>query len=444
MEPKHRKKLLELGWVAVSLLLIVLWVQSYVHSRYEYAWESWLQLPWTQKLQPIELTLERYLKNDPAPESEILTQVSEADLEQAMLSAADWLISAQEPSGHFRYWYDPIRDEFSPPGDDSFHRQACAAYGLILAYEMSGNPRYLEGAQSSVEYLLRFRRSLAPDMVYFFDTEQADLGGAALPMLTMIKLRELTGSTVYDLELKGLANFLLFLQSKYDTGEFKSTYVDRGNYDIESELGWQSRISPGQAMLALAWMYRNFQDPIYKESIDRGLRFYSDEEYWKQGAFLPWTISAFVSIHSETGDRRYADYATMLTDYLISWQNVDGGDAVFGSFGSFPSISSASYLEGLGDAVQLTKATGDTEREAFYRRRALMGYIWLLPLQYGSSELARLPTPRRALGGFAHSRNDPQIRIDYNQHGISALVRGLRFVFGRQPIVSSRIEGRGD
>jgi hypothetical protein len=353
-----------------------------------------------------------------------------------MLAGADWLLLQQEASGRFKYWYDPIRDEFSAPAEDNFHRQAGTAYGLTLVYEMSGDPRYLGSAQRSVEYLFRYKQTLAPDKTYFFAEERADLGGAALSMLILIRLRELTGSTAHDLELKRLANFLLFLQNKYDTGEFKSTYVYRGDYDIEAKLQWQSPISPGQAMLALAWMYRNFRDPVYKDSIDKGLNFYSDERHWKRGGFLPWTISAFVSMYSETREARYARYVTLLTDYLISGQNLDTEDDVFGSFGSFPSVASASHLEALGDALQLTQESGDSSREALYRQRARLGYAWLISLQYGRHNTEGLPDPGRSLGGFARSRNDPHIRIDYNQHAISALARGLRFVFGRQPMVT--------
>ncbi len=442
MKKRGLRKLAELGWVAASLVLILFAVRPWVQSRYQGLWESWLLLPWHQKLQPVELTLKRYLKDSPSAEDQNFTPLTQADLEASVRSGADWLLSNQEASGHFRYWYDPVRDQFSSPDDDSFHRQAGTAYGLTLVYEMFGEQRHLESARRSIEYLFRYKKSLAPDKSYFFFDDRADLGGAALPMLAMLRIRELTGITVYDLELKRLANFLLFLQQQYGTGEFKSTYVYRGVSDIERQLDWESSISPGQAMLALAWMYRNFRDPIYKDSIDTALAFYSEERYWKEGGFLPWTIDAFVSIYRTTGETAYAEYAAKLADYLISLQNLDSRKETFGSFGSFPSVASASSLEGLGSALQLTQATGDSAREARYRLRAQMGYRWLVSLQYSRDSAAGLRSPERAVGGFAQSLGDPRIRIDYNQHAISALVRGLRFVFGKPPDVPSQVAGR--
>jgi len=429
MKKPTPRRLLELAWLSASLLLLLFWVRSVVHARYQYPWESWLRLPWSLKLQPFELALRRQVPGSRTLDSRrVVPQMAESDLVTSLRSAADWLVFSQEPNGRFKYWYDPERDEYSPNEEDSFHRQAMASYSLVLAYEMSGDRRYLESAQKSLEYLSASLKDLAPDKSYFYAEEQADLGGAALPMLVMIELRELTGDKAYDEKLKRLANFLIFLQDKYSTGEFKSTYVYRGNEDVEKDLGWQSPISPGQAMLALARMHHDFDDPIYRNSIDKALRFYSKEKYWKQEAFLPWTISAFSSMYSDTGESAYSDYVARLADYLIDGQNLDGPEAVRGSFSSFPSITTASYLEGLGDAVCVTLKQKDSSRTKDYIDHAKLGYAWLMNLQFTSS-------PPRSKGGFPQSHHDPRIRIDYNAHAISAFARGLRCVFGKKPAI---------
>ena len=41
---------------------------------------------------------------------------------------------------------------------------------------------------------------------------------------------------------------ILFLQKKYNTGQYKSTYVYRGDYEYEKNSGWESRIYPGEAL----------------------------------------------------------------------------------------------------------------------------------------------------------------------------------------------------
>ena len=133
-------------------------------------------------------------------------------------------------------------------------------------------------------------------------------------MLTMLKIRHLTGTTEYDELLKQLANMVLFLQEKYQTGQYKSTYVYRGDYEYEKNKGWESKIYPGEALFALTQMYQAFGDARYKRSMDWALEFYSDKKQWKSFAFLSWTISAFVSLYGQTGESKYADYVFLLSD----------------------------------------------------------------------------------------------------------------------------------
>ncbi len=266
--------------------------------------------------------------------------------------------------------------------------------------------------------------------------EKAKLGGISLPMLTMLKIRSLTHTTEYDEVLKQLANMILFLQEKYQTGQYKSTYVYQGSYEHEKRKGWESKIYPGEALYALAGMYQAFGDPRYKKSMDWALEFYSHKKQWKHHAFLSWTISAFVSLYQQSPEPKYADYVFLLSDHLLTQQNLDSDDHAYGSFHGFPSANTASYLEGLGDSIHLAQLTGDSERLKLYTEHAKMGYRWLFLLQYTEADEEFLNNPKMAMGGIRKSLFEPQIRIDNTQHTISAFARGLRFVFGEDPAVN--------
>jgi hypothetical protein len=209
-----------------------------------------------------------------------------------MRLGAEWILSMQEPSGRFQYWYDPVLGQFSSKTDDNFLRQAGTSFSLMLVYKMTADLRYFAAARQSVSYLLQFKKQLGVDKAYFLFHEKAKLGGISLPMLTMLEMRQLTGTREFDETLVQLANMILFLQEKYQTGQYKSTYVYRGNYAYEKETGWESKIYPGEALYALAKMYLAFGDAQYKHSMDWALEFYSRER-WISQAFLPWTISAF-------------------------------------------------------------------------------------------------------------------------------------------------------
>jgi len=393
------------------------------------------QYPLSAKLLGFELEAERlfYRIFPPTPDPERYSHVTADALERSMRLGADWLLSMQEPSGRFQYWYDPLKDQFSSMNDDNFLRQAGTSYSLALVYEMTGEIRYLGAVFKSLRYLMSFKRQLEPDKAYFLFAGKAKLGGISLPMLTMLKVRSLTGTRKHDEVLKQLANMILFLQEKYQTGQYKSTYIYYGDYEYEKNEGWESKIYPGEALFALAGMYRAFGDPRYKKSMDWALEFYSHKKQWKRHSFLPWTISAFVSLYEQSPEPKYADYVLTLSEHLLTQQNLESDDEVYGSFHVLPSANTGSYMEGLGDAIHLAQLIGDEELLKLYQEHAKMGYRWLLSLQYTEADQSLVERPEMAIGGIRTNVFDAQLRIDNTQHAISAFAKGLRFVFGRSP-----------
>jgi len=96
MKKPTPRRLLELAWLSASLLLLLFWVRSVVHARYQYPWESWLRLPWSLKLQPFELALRRQFPGSRTLNSgRVVPQMAESDLVTSLRSAADWLVVSQ-------------------------------------------------------------------------------------------------------------------------------------------------------------------------------------------------------------------------------------------------------------------------------------------------------------------------------------------------------------
>jgi hypothetical protein len=432
----------KIRWIGITLLVLLIagiGTGYYLTRQYQEEWNYWKNLPRSEKNRAIVLEVERLWHRvfQPAPQSEQYAHVTADVLEHAVRLGADWIVSMQEPSGRFQYWYDPTRDQFSDAWDDNFLRQAGTSFSLTLVYEMTDDARYLEAARRSINYLSEFKEQPDADKAYFLFRDKAKLGGIALPMLTMLKIRQLTGTPEYDELLIQLANTVLFLQEKYGTGQFKSTYVYRGDYEYEKNSSWESRIYPGEALFALAGMFRAFGDQRYKRSMDWAMDFYYGKR-WKSHAFLPWTISAFVSLYEQTREPKYADYVFFLSDQLLTQQNLDADSQAYGSFHGLPSANTGSYMEGLGDAIHLARLAGDTRRLRLYQERAKMGYRWLLLLQYQESDVAELKQPEMALGGFRKTLFDSQLRIDNTQHAISGFAKGLRFIFNVTPGVQRR------
>ncbi len=417
-------------------LLVLIVTGTGASCQYSKDENYWKDLPSFERGRDINSELNQVWEDIflPTLQPERYAHVTAGTLERSMRLGADWIVNMQEHHGRFKYWYDPVSNKFSKESDDNFLRQAGTSFSLALVYEMTGEPRYLEAARESIRYLLTFTESLDTDKAYFLFRKKSKLGGISLPMLTMLKIRQLTGTTEYDAILPKLANMILFLQEKYSTGQYKSTYVYRGDYEYEKSSGWESKIYPGEALYALAGMYQAFGDPRYKESMDWALDFYYGEK-WKSHAFLPWTISAFASLYEQTGEQRYADYVFFLGDQLLTKQNVDYNDEAYGSFHRKPSANTGGYMEGLGDAIRVARLTGDERRLRVYQERAKMGYRWLFELQYGESEAAAVERPSMTRGGFRKTLNDSQLRIDNTQHAISSFAKGLHSVYEIRPAV---------
>ena len=430
------RKFRVLGIVLLTLLVAGIGAGYYLTRQYPKEWKYWKNLSGSDRRRAISLETERFWYNifPPSSQPERYAHVTAETLDHSMRLGADWILAMQEHHGRFQYWYDPVNDKFSSKNDDNFLRQAGTSFSLMLVYEMTGEPRYLEAARKSVQYLLASIKLLDADKAYFLFGRRAKLGGISLPMLTMLKIRQLTGTTEFDTILTKLANMILFLQEKYNTGQYKSTYVYLGDYEYEKNSGWESRIYPGEALYALAGMYQAFGNARYKQSMDWALDFYYGEK-WKSHAFLPWTISAFASLYEQTGEQKYADYVFFLGDQLLTQQNLDSDDEVYGSFHGLPSANTGSYMEGLGDAIHIARLVEDEQRSQLYQERAKMGYRWLFMLQYGESDAAALKQPHLAQGGFRKTLTDSQLRIDNTQHTISSFAKGLRFIYNIPPAV---------
>jgi hypothetical protein len=102
------------------------------------------------------------------------------------------------------------------------------------------------------------------------------------------------------------------------------------------------------------------------------------------------------------------------------------GNNLYGYFIG-PTVNTGVYLEGIGDAFRIAKSVYDSQRIANYYKSLKAGVEWLLSLQFRKE--SQLTCPNRGYGGFHEGftvEDSYIVRIDYNQHAISALLRILR------------------
>lgn len=374
-------------------------------------------------------------------------------LKSVSRAGGNWILEMQETrpgsnQGRFLYQYNP--EEGDPPkgfASDNFLRQAGTVYSLIMLYETVGDAKYLEGAELGAKYLLT-RHELVPDkpgMSWFIFEKDVKLGGNALPLLGLVKLKSIRSTDQYDKVIRETADHMVAEQQ--EDGEYRSFAVYRGKScddtdalvadpKVREKCEWDSNIYPGEAMLALARAWAAFGDPKYKASIDRAIGFYgSSKDRWANPAFIPWTTTAMVEMWELTGEEHYSELAFRMTDRIINnVQNLKPTLDFFGAFHKKPSVNTGTYLEGVLDAYRLSVHLGDRERQQLYRLSAYAGYGFLVTLQYDAKMAsAYSPHERLLVGGFKSAPNDPAVRIDNTQHSVSALVKGAQYLATTPP-----------
>ncbi len=97
---------------------------------------------------------------------------------------------------------------------------------------------------------------------------------------------------------------------------------------------------------------------------------------------------------------------------------------------SAPQVTSASYAEGLADACRVARQAQDRTRYHTYREALERCLQFLNTLQYTEANTQHFADWYRPvlLGAFFASHHDANLRIDYTQHAVNALVQYLTYL----------------
>ena len=96
---------------------------------------------------------------------------------------------------------------------------------------------------------------------------------------------------------------------------------------------------------------------------------------------------------------------------------------------SAPTIETATYAEALAEACRVTRQLPDVQRHDRYRNCLTRSLQFLTTLQYSEDTTQHFAANFRpvVLGGFHVSHQDGNLRVDYAQHAVSALVQYLTY-----------------
>jgi len=352
---------------------------------------------------------------------------SPPELREAADQGGRYLLRHQRKDGSFDYSYEPKKDTVSD--DYNLLRHAGSCYALVELYQATGDGEYLAAADRGLEYLLTFSRPPKEiDREAAFEAivspgEEAKLGGAALAILAMVQYQRATGDDGRLDRSRSMAGFLRFQQEA--DGHFLSKYF----YGRPDSKPFESIYYPGEAILALVRLYGVDPQEKWLAAARAGADWLIDvRDAGKPTSALPhdhWLLMGLDELHQLTGDQRYATHAARIAEAIVAAQRtVSRYPDWVGSFYDPPrSTPTATRAEGLVAATRLARRTGQDEMPLIAALRRMA--VFQRRCQITPENSLYLPRPDLAQGGFRRSLTDWEVRIDYVQHNVSALL-GLR------------------
>jgi hypothetical protein len=351
---------------------------------------------------------------------------------------ADWLFRSNQPDGRFRNGYVPaLRTQLE--GDHYLH-QVGAAFALARAARYTGNERYLARARQAVLTLLldtapdsqdpRLRHTTVPSV--FVNR----LGAAGWLVMAINELAE----PATDL-LEQSEQLCAFIQRQQQAdGSLNYADCSEDGKPLQEDPDGINQY-PGPALYGL--MRSQLHRPAtWKTELVRKAAVYYASAWRKQPHIdrVPWHTAAFAEAYRLTKDQAFADAIFEMNDWIAGFQytQLDPRHPLWlGGFMGFaegkpsqtaPQVQSAFYGEGLAEAARVARQLGDVNRHHRYQA-ALKGCLqFLTTLQYNDANTTHFADWYKKdllLGGFHASHQDGNLRLDYTQHAICAMIQYL-------------------
>lgn len=340
---------------------------------------------------------------------------------KAARSGGDYLRRSVQQDGSYVYAYLPKTQEEKPKYN--ILRHAGTTYSLLEMYQATDDRAYLEAAERALVYLRRQIDDCAidPSLACVVEDGEVKLGGNGLAMLAFEKHMEVTGQRDDLPLLERLGGYLLAEQTA--SGEFA---VHKRAHPSGEPSTFVSQYYPGEALLALV-RHPDGKD-TWQDAAAQGARWLILERDGNVPtahlAHDHWLLYALREIHTARPDDLFLDHAGRIVQAIVQGQNRNPAyPDWFGSFYIPPrSTPTATRAEGLSAAYPMLLEAGRTE-EAEAAMKALQAAVrFQLGTQFDEVTSLYVPDRPRVLGGFRRSLDNYEIRIDYVQHNISALL----------------------
>jgi len=369
--------------------------------------------------------------------------LSPSGIADAVTAAQQYIIGAQEPDGTFRYALDPATGA-EDKATLNLPRQAGTTYALCEL----GRGHQLKGTVQRALAVFAPTEEKFGEISALSDGSGFGLGKSALPLLALLRCRQLSGPD-NDQLIGQLSRMLLTMQR--DNGSFYPTF------DAATKRGTgQHEIlyAAGQAVLSLVLLEQQLEslkgsaaEPLpaaskLRGALDRAMGYYGGP-YWgkplRDFYFFEEGWHCLAARHALTSHRNDG-YEQLCLDYVASrerWMARSGdtsepnfiGGLGFGAADLFPPRNTATA--GMGEALNAAIAIKQKRGMNVDADRAILRdlVVFLLRAQWSEASCYACRQPSAVVGGFSQQLASPSIRIDYVQHAMSAIGHGGELLF---------------
>jgi len=345
---------------------------------------------------------------------------------------AGYLVRHQKESGRFLYRFQPERLGFS--SSYNIVRHAGVMWSLLDFYRHTSSPppRLEQALARSKDYLLstlhEFRGAQGEMLLAPTLSDKVKLGAVGLGLLALVEYADVMDDRSLDPILTGLGKFILFCQEP--SGKFRHKYdIGRGRF-----LSFTSQFYSGEAVLALVALYGHTKDERWLEAAKRGARYLIEVRDAKKSirslTHDHWLMIALSRLYLIDPAPLWRDHLFKLARAIMDKQRKEHEFPDYvGSFYDPPqSAVAATRAEGLVAAYRV--AVDEDPELAGEIKRSLLLIADFLRFRHYSWELAaHTRRPQFAIGAFSESTLSSDVRMDYIQHCISALM-GIDEVMG--------------
>ncbi len=336
------------------------------------------------------------------------------------LAAGDYLLRVLNDEGRFAYTLDRWLEARSRNAYNIV-RHAGSASALFELGAATGEQRFVVGGVRAMRYLARsYRPGAADGLTYVLDRDgKGKLGALGLALVALSRKLEHAPEPADREHALALGRQIVAMQ--HPDGSFESYLRVRG----DEPTGSTSLYYPGEAMLGLARVVGLGLDDGFMAAAHRGADFLIASRQGREK--MPpdaWLIQALEVLYEDDPKPSYVEHAIAIARSMMTDQfGPDAPVAFAGGFRPEPirSTRTSARVEGMVSAHRLAARAGD-ERAPSILAAAMRTPAHLLPMLLDADNSFFLPKPDPALGGMRGGLDDAEIRIDYVQHHISAML----------------------